>query len=180
MLRKKIKEFDLKILRAGIIFLALVNFSCQRDDICPESTLITPLLRISFFDIENIEVPKPPTNLRIKAAGMDSIFLNRVNLSEISIPLKTDVDFTDYEFILNAPTVSEADSVNNSNTDNIRFTYARDEIYINRACSYKVNYFDLKASAETSAEDPDKWIKNIVVEEENIENETNTHISIYH
>ena len=180
MLRKKIKEFDLKILGIGLIFLALINSGCQRDDICPDATPITPLLRISFFDIENIEVPKPPTNLRVKAADMDSIFLNRVNLSEISIPLKTDVDITEYEFILNAQVITEGDSVSNSNTDKIRFTYARDEIYINRACSYKVNYIDLKASPQTPAEDADRWIKNIVVEEENIENETNTHIFIYH
>ena len=178
MLRKKIKKIDLKILGVGLIFLALINFSCQRDDICPDSTPITPLLRISFFDIENPEVPKPPTNLRVKAADMDSIFLNRVNMSEISIPLKTDVDFTEYEFILNAQVITEEDSV--SNTDNIRFTYARNEIYINRACSYKVNYTNLKASPQTLAEDSDRWIKNIVVEEENIENETNTHIFIYH
>jgi len=161
-----------------MIFLALINFSCQRDDICPDSTPITPLLRISFFDIENPEVPKPPTNLRVKAADMDSIFLNRVNISEISIPLKTDVDFTEYDFILNAQVITEVDSV--SNTDKIRFTYARNEIYINRACSYKVNYINLKASPQTLAEDSDRWIKNIVVEEENIENETNTHIFIYH
>jgi hypothetical protein len=178
MFRKKIKEIDRKILGVGMIFLALINFSCQRDDICPDSTPITPLLRISFFDIENPEVPKPPTNLRVKAADMDSIFLNRVNVSEISIPLKTDVDFTEYEFILNAQIITEADSV--SNTDKIRFTYARNEIYINRACSYKVNYIDLKASPQTLVEDTDRWIKNIVVEEENIENETNTHIFIYH
>jgi len=178
MLRKKIKKIDLKILGVGLIFLALINFSCQRDDICPDSTPITPLLRISFFDIENPEVPKPPTNLRVKAADMDSIFLNRVNMSEISIPLKTDVDFTEYEFILNAQVITEEDSV--SNTDNIRFTYARNEIYINRACSYKVNYINLKASPQSLEEDTDRWIKNIVVEEENIENETNTHIFIYH
>jgi len=180
MLRKKIVEFDLKILGVGLIFLALINFSCQRDDICPDSTPVTPLLRISFFDLENPEVPKPPTNLRVKAADMDSIFLNRVNVSEISIPLKTDVDFTEYEFILNAQVITEEDSVSNSNTDKIRFTYARNEIYINRACSYKVNYINLKASPQTLEEDTDRWIKNIVVEEENIENETNTHIFIYH
>ena len=178
MLRKKIKEFDLKILGIGLIFLALINFSCQRDDICPDSTPITPLLRISFFDFENPEIPKPPTNLRVRAADMDSIFLNRVNLSEINIPLKTDVDFTEYEFILNAQTIT--DSVSNSNTDKILFTYARSEIYINRACSYKVNYIDLRVAPQPMEEDTDRWIKNIVVEEENIENETNTHILIYH
>jgi len=173
------KKFDLKILGVGIIFLALINLSCQRDDICPEATALTPLLRISFFDIENPEISKPPTNLRVKAADFDSILLNRVNVSEIEIPLKTDVDFTEYEFILNAPATTE-DSTANSNTDKIRFTYARNEIYINRACSFKVNYIDLKAFPQPNSEDSLRWIKNIVVEEENIENETNTHIFIYH
>lgn len=180
MLRKKIINLDIKILGVGILFLALINISCQRDDICPDSTPITPLLRISFFDFENPEIAKPPTNLRVKAADFDSILLNRINLSEISIPLKTDVDFTDYEFILNAPVITGEVSEDNSNIDKIRFTYARNEIYVNRACSFKVNYIDLKAFPQPFAEDSDRWIKNIVVEEENIENETNTHIFIYH
>jgi hypothetical protein len=178
MLRKKIKEFNRIILRLGLVFLVLISFNCQRDDICPETTLITPLLRISFFDIENPDVPKPPTNLRVKAVDMDSILLNRVNVSEISIPLKTDVDFTEYEFILNAPAAT--DTVSISNTDIILFTYARNEFYINRACSYKVNFINLKATPQTIAEDSVRWIKNIIVEEENIENETNAHIFIYH
>ena len=180
MLRKKIVPFNIRALGIGILCLAMLSISCQRDDICPDSTPITPLLRISFFDFENPEIPKPPTNLRVKVADMDSILLNRINLSEIGIPLKTDVDFTDYEFILNAPVITEEDSTDNSNTDKIRFTYARNEIYINRACSFKVNYIDLKATPQLPAEDTDRWIKNIVVEEENIENETNTHIFIYH
>ncbi len=179
MLRKKIKEFDLKILGVGIIFLALLGFSCQRDDICPGATPLTPLLRISFFDFENPEVPKPPTNLRVKASDMDSILLNRVNLTEISIPLKTDVDFTEYEFILNAP-ITLQDSLGTSNTDKIRFTYARSEVYIDRACSFKVNFIDIRIASPSAEVDTSRWIKNIVVEEEIIENETNTHILIYH
>lgn len=170
---------DLKYLGVGILFLALINLSCQRDDICPDSTVVTPLLRISFFDFENPEIQKPPTNLRVKAADFDSILLNRENVSEIKIPLKTDVDFTEYEFILNAP-VTTVDSTGNSNTDKIRFTYARNEIYVNRACSFKVNYLDLKAFPHPPDEDINRWIKNIVVVEENIEDETNTHILIYH
>lgn len=163
-----------------VCFLLQLNSGCQRDDICPASTQTTPLLNISFFDALERDIPKPPVNLRVKAADFDSIFLNRVNVAEISIPLRTDVNATEYEFILNAPaTNDDGEDDNISNTDIINFIYTPEEIYINRACSFKVNYLNLNATLRT-ANDDDTWIRSITVEEQNIENETTTHIFIYH
>lgn len=161
---------------SGVLFLSL---SCQRDDICPAAVNTTPLLRISFFDIEEADIPKPAVNLRVMAAGYDEILINRQSLSEISIPLRTDVDITEYDFILNAPVITDGSppADENSNTDRIVFTYARDEEYINRACSFKVNFLELNANVRP---DDNRWINAIIVREVNIENETDTHIFIYH
>lgn len=180
MFRKKIIKSNRKF--AGLIvisFLLQLSSGCQRDDICPASTQTTPLLNISFFDALERDIPKPPVNLRVKAADYDSIFLNRVNVAEISIPLRTDVNATEYEFIINAPVTEDGENDNNSNTDIINFTYTPEEIYINRACSFKVNYLNLNTTLRT-ANDDNTWINSIIVEEENIENETTTHIFIYH
>ncbi len=172
----------IKLYRAPGIFLGLfllVNLSCQRDDICSESTLTTPLLKISFFDFDDQEVPKSPINLSVKAESLDSNFLTRVNASEISIPLRTDVDLTTYEFILNARAASDTTSAE-GNKDVIAFTYGRNQVYINRACSFKVTYVNLAANLETENPVANNWIKEITVVQSTIEDETTTNISIFH
>lgn len=177
MFRTKIKKTLLGVLGLS---LWIVSLSCQRDDICPETTQITPMLRISFFDSEETDNPKPPVNLRIRAVEFDTVIYDRVNVTEISIPLRTDMDITTYEFILNAPAPpveGEEEPEDNSNTDAINFIYSREEVYINRACSFKVNYRDLRT---TLGEGDARWISSIIVEEDNIEDETDTHIFIYH
>lgn len=169
-----------------LLNLLFIIQGCQRDDICPASTLTTPMLNIAFFDLTETDVPKSPVNLRVKAADYDSIFVNRYNQSTISIPLRTDVDITTYEFTINAPVLpaegEEEVPGENTNTDVIDFTYNANQIYVNRACSYKVNYLDLQANLDS---DENNWVQSIEVLENDIEvdlieNETQTHIHIYH
>tara|TARA_R100000935_G_scaffold28134_1_gene48427 strand:- start:2076 stop:2618 length:543 start_codon:yes stop_codon:yes gene_type:complete len=163
----------------AIFALLLFSLGCQRDDICPESTLTTPLLKISFYDNEspNDSIPKVPTNLRIRAVGIDEDYPLTGNSSEISIPLKTDVDLTTYQFILNDATATDSTAM--GNTDVIAFTYARNQVYINRACSFKMSYVNLQAKLQPESQENDNWIKDIFVLTSTIEDETTTHISIY-
>lgn len=176
MLRKKIIEYAIFSLALGLVLIT----SCQRDDICPESTDTTPQLRISFFDFEERDIPKPPANLRVQLSGTDSILLNRVNVADIRIPLRTDQNLTQYDFILNAAVLDPTDIDTTGNPDRVLFAYARDEIYINRACSYKVNFIDLNVDLQPEQDASTFWIKEINLAEETIENETDTHIFIYH
>src|SRR5690554_6425773 len=104
MLRKKIRVTGILMILA---LLTVINLGCQRDDICPESTVTTPVQNIAFFDITETDVPKTPVNLRVKAVDYDSIYVNRVNQSTLSIPLRTDVNTTQYEFTINAPVLPE-------------------------------------------------------------------------
>lgn len=176
MLRKKIKTLAL----AGLLLLIPFAQGCQRDDICPAATVVTPMLNIAFFDLEETDVPKPPVNLRVKAADYDSIFVNRYNSDVISIPLRPNVDITEYEFTIHAPVIpasGEEEPNENTNMDRLTFTYNSEEIYVDRACSYKVNYLGLQVNLEN---DPNPWINNIIIQEENIENETDVHLHIFH
>lgn len=161
-------------------FFLQLNLGCQRDDICPESTPTTPMLNVSFFDTEDPEIPKPPVNLTVRAVFYDTIIQFRVNKSSLSLPLRLDAQATQYEFILNAPAVpqeGEAAPEDISNRDLITFSYTPEQIYTNRACGFKVNFLNLNAQLDG---DGIPWINTIIVEEENIENETDTHIIIYH
>ena len=164
----------------GIFALFLVMMGCQKDDICAESTLTTPLLKISFYDNEspNDSIPKVPTNLTIIAEGAEGNYKTRINTSEVSIPLRTDVDITTYQFILNAA-ASANDATSVENNDVITFTYARNQVYINRACSFKMSYVNLQATLENETPNTENWIKNAIVLNSTIEDETTTHISIY-
>lgn len=179
MFRKKIRFTGF-----AITLLCILPFSqsCQRDDICPASTDTTPVLNISFFDVDEIDIPQPPVNLRVRAIEPDTIIFNRINESAISLPLRTDSDFTTYEFTTYAPELPEEGEEEvpgeNTNVDRITFSYSRDRVYVNRACSYKVNYLELQGELE---DDENRWISYITIEEDNIVNETDTtHINIYH
>ena len=172
----------IRLLRTPGVFLLLfllINLSCQKDDICAESTVITPLLKISFFDNEadSDTIPKPVANLTIRAEGVEDNFLIPANPSEISIPLKTSSDLTTYEFILNE---SDDDDTSEENIDIVDFTYARNREYINRACSFRVTYINLEAKQRSETPITDNWIKRIEIEQPTVEDETTTHISIFH
>ncbi|MFO8147006.1 MAG: hypothetical protein R6U03_06410, partial [Gillisia sp.] len=120
MLRKKIIKYTIFSLALGLVLLT----SCQRDDICPQSTVTTPQLRISFFDFEERDIPKPPANLRVKLSETDSILLNRVNDADIRIPLRTNQNLIEYDFILNAAVLDTTGTDATGNPDRLIFTYA--------------------------------------------------------
>ncbi|MDT0646560.1 DUF6452 family protein [Zunongwangia sp. F260] len=165
------------------IFIALASIllfaGCQRDDICPASTQTTSLLVMRFYDIEDRETPQAPINLRIKAVEDTSVFMLDVNRDSIAIPLRTDQDITSYEFTFNYAEEEDPDSpVEQNNTDIIDFYYAREEIYLNRACSFKINYSGLNARIDPGEDGA--WILDYVIEQEEVENENNAHISFYY
>lgn len=167
------------VLAAAFLFLLSFTTACQRDDICPESTVTTPLLPVFFMDAEETDISKSAPRLRVRATEYDSIYINSESISEIAVPLRTDSDFTDYDLTINAPAVvagQEPDDTN-ANRDQIRITYSREEEYLNRACGYRMNYSTL---AVTRVEDENNWIQRIIIQNTTIENEIVTRLVIYH
>jgi len=154
------------------LFLAVFSalaLGCQKDDICPEGTETTPLLVIEFYDVEDPSRLKAVQNLVVKAAGKE-VFLGPVTTNSISIPLKTDEGVTEYSFTANNNSSSE-------NEDLINFSYDPQTEYLNRACGFKVNFTNIDVNTQ---QDEDNWILSEIVLQENVENETEAHISIIH
>ena len=88
------------------------------------------------------------------------------------IPLRTRGLLTDFEFIID----SDSDT---PNTDVVSFQYTPVEEYVSSACGFKVNYNGLTASV--AVEDGDEnWIKSIIIEEDNVTDETAAHVLIFH
>lgn len=165
-----------------LLFFGILMFSgCQRDDICPATTDTTPLLIISFYDFAEPDRPRSPNNLTITDTGRDSILFYRISADSIGIPLKTDQDLTEYTFTRNAPDLNEENDEPGPlvpETDTLTFSYGRDEIYVNRACAFKVNFIDLKTTLREGEDGG--WIQNIVIEQTEVEDETQRHISIFY
>lgn len=160
-------RFQKWLFLAGFIFLAL---GCQRDDICPEGTETTPLLVIEFYDPEDPTRLKAVQNLTVRATGKEEILLGPATVNTVSIPLRTNENYTEYIFTANTGGEDE-------NMDIISFTYSPDPEYLNRACGYKINYNNLDVAVH---EDDNNWILSETIIQESVENETEAHIYFTH
>ncbi|AVR46743.1 hypothetical protein C7S20_16535 [Christiangramia fulva] len=162
-----------------LILLVLVSvISCQRDDICPEKTDTTPLLIIRFHENQDPFDLKAPQNLNVRELGNDSSYIYyRYSRDSIAIPLRTDQDVTELLFTVNAPDTSATNPVPGI-TDTLRFSYGREQEYLNRACAYKVNFVGLNIEL-TDPASAENWIDDITIEQPNVEDEKQAHVSIF-
>ncbi|MFN2261353.1 MAG: DUF6452 family protein [Psychroflexus sp.] len=165
----------IKFLLKIFLFVCITNlfWSCERDDICPLGTSTTPRLIIEFFDVTEPETNKAVPNLQVVADGQENGRLFE-NASEIAIPLRTSDDQTAFNFTINSQ------SEDNGVTNRVIFNYSTEEIYINRACGYKVQFFGLQTTIATEEDPENQWISNISIEETQIEDELETHVYIFY
>jgi hypothetical protein len=159
-----------------LLVLSVTFSSCEKDDICEETTGTTPKLIIEFFDVLHPTVLKNVTNLAVKEIGITSAVISFNSVSKIQLPLKTNEDITKYGLILNSTDVTTA------NEDFLQFNYTRQNIFVSRACGYKTIFTldPIIPLIKTETSTPDGyWIQNITVKTSNITTENETHIKIY-
>ncbi|WP_026729254.1 DUF6452 family protein [Flavobacterium denitrificans] len=184
-------------MRKIISVLLLFTFglsSCEKDDICDPDTPTTPRLVIEFFDADSPSTSKEVTNLKVIGKDMtEGIIFNEnatgetkylANGSKISIPLKTDADFSTFTFTLDSGNENAAAI----NSDEVRFNYAHQNLYVSRACGFKT-IFQLNPLSDgppisspfikVDSDSKGFWMKQIYVKEYNIETENETHIEVY-
>ena len=158
-----------------LLMISMSFSSCEKDDICEETTATTPKLIIEFYDILNPTVLKNVTNLKVKEVGSTK-FLDFTDKSKIELPLKTNEVITKYSFILNSTDVTI------DNEDFLQFKYTHQNVFVSRACGFKT-IFTLDPTTpyiKTETSIPDGyWIQNITVATSNITTENETHIKIY-
>lgn len=179
-----------------LITVAFLSFSCEKDDICVEGTIATPLLVIEFFDIADTsgeDVAKNVTGLWVEAVDpnteviggvtfiVDPIQTTAQSTNTVSIPLRTQEMSTEYLFISNY----ELDDDDNQlgNVDRLTFNYETQEIFLSRACGYVTNYTLNETDGVVVTDDGDNWIditNGIQISEMNVQNETVTHVKIFH
>lgn len=164
-----------KTLFTSLVLIIVFSFftACERDDICPGATVTTPKLTIEFYDINNPSDTRNVRNLAVREIGKDTALLFSSG-SSIAIPLKTNAIETRYVFTLNA--LAESGGL----TDTLRFSYSTEELYVNRACGFKVNFIDFRARLENTFTTNKTWIRNIQARENIIEDESEIHLFIFY
>ncbi|WP_035336295.1 DUF6452 family protein [Dokdonia sp. PRO95] len=165
-----------KLLLILIISASLGQSSCERDDICAETTPTTPLLIIDFYDVNNPSLLKAPNNLTVTTIIDQEVneVIALVNLESIEIPLRTNAELTTYSFTIN----TAEDDEEEPNTDDLTFTYTVTDEFVNKACGFRVVYDDLQNTIDPQQDGA--WIQNIDIENPTVNDQTEAHISIFH
>lgn len=171
------KSLRILILFVGSVFAMHSFYSCERDDICAVDTETTPLLIIKFIDNNTGVTEKEVNELKISAEGASSDIVFTEAVDSILIPLKTDASETEFIFTINSNT--EDDDMLIPNEDTLSFQYTVVEEYLSSACGFKASYRGLTTTPPNEPDDGN-WIKGITIEVENIINEKNTHVLIFH
>lgn len=174
-----------KIAALTILILVLSSsfISCEKDDICADGTPTTPSMIVKFFNNENRSAPKSVSRLDYFVEGMtDTIKLT--NVSEIRVPLRVDATSTKWGFKYSFTPTGSTTPI--TNTDFLEFKYSTQQTYISRACGFKSTFLlepDIQANLNPVLTDAvgesQLWIQDVEIENVNIENENEAHISIF-
>ncbi len=173
-----------------LLFVLIGNYSCERDDLCPEATQTTASVVIETFDALLPDQNKNVFGLRIQGVDNDNVLegYNIVSSGRLVLPLRTDADETsyrlhqDYEVDDNDTPEDPSDDITLGNEDIITITYIREDVYVSRACGYKTVFNNVRIIREDAMVDPDRWINRIQAENDNqiVENEAEAHFKLFH
>lgn len=173
-----------KFLNILIVVIAFSFSSCEKDDICAGTTPTTPRLIVEFYDFSNPAVLKSIDNL--SAIGNDQetgVIFNElaqdstkylISATSVALPLDISQDMTTYKLRVKANSTNPAVY----NDDIIKIDYAREQIYVSRACGYKTIFY-LNNVTRTPISNDSEWIRNITFEPSTIDNEQDIHVKIY-
>ena len=151
--------------------LIIFIFNCEKDDICLEGTPGTPRLIIRFFDQNEKIIPKPLSNVTIKALSKDEDYVV-FSGDSLGIPLKLISNSTIYTF-------TYLDVLDNQEKiDTLKFNYKREDYYVNRACGFLSNIIFTTPALEIL--DKESIFLGFKILNDTIKNENQAHLAIYH
>ena len=151
--------------------LIIFIFNCEKDDICIEGTPGTPRLIIRFFDQNEKIIPKPLSNVTVKALSKDEDYVV-FSGDSLAIPLKLISNSTIYTF-------TYLDVLDNQDKiDTLKFNYKREDYYVNRACGFLSNLIFTTPALEIL--DKESIFLGFKILNDTIKNENQAHLAIYH
>ncbi|MFK7832685.1 MAG: hypothetical protein AB8B52_05375 [Winogradskyella sp.] len=175
-----------------ILLIIVITFSCERDDICPESTETTPRLIIEFYDFEDSEVLKNVPRLTVygegifvddngvpfepeeatdgilleTSAGAEPTFVFNTNKNRIALPLKIadDLgnDFVTTRFILERDTNLRLDTENPTTSNKDILEIRYNSEFIYVSRACGYKSLFNSLEVEENGNDGSLWIRNII------------------
>ena len=176
---KKVKNIKISIsLGVAMAFMLVAITACEKDDLCTSDQQASPRMVVVFKDAGNPNNIKAVTNLRIKEIGKTTFAPLNFNgdkalaaADTIYLPLRNLENITSYDFY------TDVDNI--TNIDNIDFRYLTEDVYVSRACGFKVDYENLTFT-RTSENPTDFWITRAEVVTNSINDSNEVHIEIFH
>ncbi|ETN96121.1 DUF6452 family protein [Zhouia amylolytica] len=167
------KKIFLPALIILLIFIGVL--SCEKDDICPPDSAITPNLVIRFYDADNPQETKLVNNLRIIGVGQETDAWPLSTTDSVAIPLKSFANSSSFVFIMDSAideTGSETGVI-----DTLTFNYGTEEVFISRGCGYVSYYNNLGYTPDSGTEG---WVSRLRIISTDIENQNQAHVQIFH
>ena len=164
-----------------IIICSITIISCEKDDICSESTITTPRLIITFKDVTDPEQSKAVESLGVYAIVNDEmILLDDVNgtTDSIAIPLNNNDEFSHFKFYKD---FTNNDIINGISND-IYINHNNSSVFISRACGFANNYsitsfFNYNPNNDQSEA---SWVSEFEIVNSIVSNENQSHVKIFH
>ena len=156
----------------------LIIISCEKDDICPDSTQTTPQLVVTFYDALDPQQSKIVESLAVYAIKDSELILieniNGINTDSIAIPLRNDIGAAEFSFIRN---YSVENNIIFGDLSHIYIDYEMTDVFISRACGFITNYSLLSILNDNYA---DTWITESEIVNPVVTNENQAHVKILH
>ena len=162
---------------------SLIIISCEKDDICPDSTQTTPQLVVTFYDAIDPQQSKTVESLAVYAIKDSELILieniNGINTDSIAIPLRNDIGVSNFRFIKN---YSVENDIIFGDLNHVYIDYEMTDVFISRACGFITNYSILSLVPYDILQDPPVigWIDGYEIVNPIVTNENQAHVKILH
>lgn len=152
-------------MRRWLFFLMFVSFmACEPDDLCLENPQINAVMR---FHNALTGEPEAVDSVAVFFDGKKIIPATQTD--SLALPLPTDRDTAQFVF--------EKTEQPSGNFDTLVLIYKRNDVFVSKACGFRMTYSDLHAFLIT---DSNNWIHHVSVTRTQITDDTLAHIRIYY
>jgi hypothetical protein len=159
----------------------LIIISCEKDDICPDSTQATPQLVVAFYDALDPQQRKTVESLAVFAIKDSELILieniNGINTDSIAIPLRNDIGVSNFKFIRN---YSVEGNIIFGDLNHVYIDYEMTDVFISRACGFITNYSILSLILVLQDYPVVGWIDGYEIVNPIVTSENQAHVKILH
>ncbi|WP_116788050.1 DUF6452 family protein [Flavobacterium psychrotrophum] len=160
---------------------AIYLISCEKDDICAETTPTTPNMIVSFYYNDNRTSYNHVTNLQYYEVDNEQNIISVGTVDSTRVPLRVDANHTKWAFVFNQVVANGIDK----RTDYVDFKYTVWQEFVSRACGYKTQFLldqDNPRGSNPVVTDGDgkgRWIQGIEIVRDSITDENEAHVKVY-